>query len=551
MKKAAIYARVSSDQQRKEGTIHSQVAELKRQIKAAGDRLVREYVDDGYSGAMLDRPAMNRLREDLKTDLFEVIYILNSDRIARDVAYQTIIVSEFLRHRKRFIVNGQDYVDNPENKFSLTVLGAVSELERAKIAERSRRGRQHRLNQGLLLSHGNHIFGYTYSRRTHNAFPSYAVNEPEAEIVRHIFETYAKGETGVRTIVRQLKERGVKTRHSLGQTQIKYMLRNETYTGTKYFNTMTDTNALANSGPRMKRGKMVRRDRSEWIGMPIPAIVPRALFEKARARLEHNRECYRNARGARFLSTLVWCGRCDCRCFTYNRRYSVERKNGTRLYQRPVYRCRTKGAGHNPEIDARILESCAFEMIEESMLDPAKLRPYLDMFRNPNQAAKAKARLGEIDRQIAVVCKQKERVLDLYASDGLAREEYSKRLRKHDDQIRALEADRSELIRTASLLQDKKTVDRSLVEYCSKADSELSRCDGFDTKRRFLLERVEKVYYHRGDDGRDQVRLVGFVPMGQGPGKEAVRARFEIVRWIRRAEQLEKARAMNPEIANI
>jgi hypothetical protein len=120
MKKAVLYARVSSDLQKKERTIESQIAVLKSQIKAAGDVLVKEYIDDGYSGARLDRPALDELRRDLKAPLFDSIYFLNTDRIARDVTYQIIIIGEILKHRKRLIINGRDYVENPENKFTLT-----------------------------------------------------------------------------------------------------------------------------------------------------------------------------------------------------------------------------------------------------------------------------------------------------------------------------------------------------------------------------------------------------------------------------------------------
>ena len=67
---------MSTDAQEKEGTIRSQLFELKRQIEAAGDVLVKEYIDDGYSGTLLDRPALEQLRADLKTGLFEVIYFL-------------------------------------------------------------------------------------------------------------------------------------------------------------------------------------------------------------------------------------------------------------------------------------------------------------------------------------------------------------------------------------------------------------------------------------------------------------------------------------------
>src|SRR6516164_4635227 len=101
MKKAVLYARVSTDAQEKEGTIQSQVFELKRQIAAAGHVLVKEYIEDGYTGTLLDRPALNELRADLKTDLFDTVYFLCADRIARAVAYQTIIVDELLKHGKQ------------------------------------------------------------------------------------------------------------------------------------------------------------------------------------------------------------------------------------------------------------------------------------------------------------------------------------------------------------------------------------------------------------------------------------------------------------------
>ena len=78
MKRAVLYARVSTDAQQKEGTIESQVLELKRQIAAAGDVLVKEYVDDGYSGSLLDRPGLEALRTDVRTPLFDAVYFLDT-----------------------------------------------------------------------------------------------------------------------------------------------------------------------------------------------------------------------------------------------------------------------------------------------------------------------------------------------------------------------------------------------------------------------------------------------------------------------------------------
>jgi site-specific DNA recombinase len=197
MYEASGYARVSGDLQAKEGTIESQVLALRKQIAVAGHALVREYIDDGYPGARLDRPALEQMRKDVKTDLFDAIYFLDADRIAREVTIQTIIIEEILKHRKQLIINGKDYIKNPENKFTLTVLGAVAELERAKIVERATRGKQLRLSQGQLMGCGVHTFGYDYERKTPTSPPRMIVNEREAAIVRQVFETYAAGGIGL------------------------------------------------------------------------------------------------------------------------------------------------------------------------------------------------------------------------------------------------------------------------------------------------------------------------------------------------------------------
>jgi hypothetical protein len=105
--KAALYARVSTDKQREEATIESQIVELKKQIAAAGHTLVKEYIDDGHSGAYLDRPALDELRAALKTDIFDAVYFHCADRIARDAILQNIIISELLKHKKRIIIKRQ------------------------------------------------------------------------------------------------------------------------------------------------------------------------------------------------------------------------------------------------------------------------------------------------------------------------------------------------------------------------------------------------------------------------------------------------------------
>ncbi len=546
MKRAVLYARVSSDSQQKERTIESQISELKRQIRASGDVLVKEYIDDGYSGSLLDRPAMNDLRKDIRTLEFQTIYILNADRIARDVTYQNIIIYEFLHYRKQIIINGKDYVNNPENKFTLTILGAVSELERAKTLERTRRGSKHRLKQGYLLSHGCHIYGYIYSPRTTDSFPSYAVNDHEAKVVKYIFETYAKGGIGLKELARQLKANGMAKdqRNRLDDGHLKYILQNETYTGTKYFNTTTDTNAIGNVIHRTKRGKKIHRDRSEWIGIKIPQIISKQLFDKVQVRIKYNYECFRNAQRTQLLSNLVFCGKCKLRCFAYRRYYKVERKSGIKLYQKAVYRCTTKGINHNPEIDTRILDSTVLNMINTYLLKPKSLVEHISLGSNRKDQAKLDKEIKEIENKIKAVNKQKDRIIDLYSFGDLEREEYVKRISMYDEEISKLQTKRAELLKYLPIFQKPEIIQTSIEQYCKSLKVQFGKCNDFTTQRQFLLDNISKVKYLRNGKADDKIKLIGSIPI-KVTKDQSVPIEFRIEQTINRIEVLAKVQKLN------
>ena len=227
MQRAVLYARVSSDAQQKEGTIESQVVDLKRQIAAAGHVLVKEYIDDGITGTVLDRPALEQLRQDAKSDLYDRIYFHAADRITREAAHQTIIIGELLNRGKQLTIGGKDYQQNPENKLTLQMLGIFSEYERAEIIERTTRGRLHRLRMGEMSSNGHRIYGYHYVKKTPTAPAALVINEEQAEVVRSIFEIFASGNYGLVNISRFLEERRIPTRTGRPQwyrDQIKSML---------------------------------------------------------------------------------------------------------------------------------------------------------------------------------------------------------------------------------------------------------------------------------------------------------------------------------------
>jgi site-specific DNA recombinase len=394
MTKAALYARVSSDAQKHEGTIKSQVLELKRQITAAGHVLIKEYIDDGLSGTQLDRPGLDQMRRDIKTDVFEAIYFLDTDRIARDVAYQSIILSELLKHGKQIIIKGRDYVHNPENKFAVTVLGAVAELERAKIIERTTRGRLHRLRLGELSSNGYRIYGYEYVKRTPTAPATLRINEEQAAVVRDIFAMFASGRLGLVTICRTLEERSIPTYRGTGRwdnDRIKSMLLNETYAGVRYFNRLTTDLSAAPVGAKRIHGRFVYRDQKEWIPVCVPAIVSRDLFDTVQERLRRHDERYCRPITHYLLGGLVQCGFCGARASSSRGWHRVRRPSGTiSVYHRAEYRCNRRARENmrdrsrikrcrNSSISTHILEEKVFDMIRDIMLDPGRLRQSMDV----------------------------------------------------------------------------------------------------------------------------------------------------------------------------
>jgi site-specific DNA recombinase len=175
-----------------------------------------------------DRPGLEQLRQDAKANVYDRVYFHAADRIAREAAHQTIIIGELVKRGKQLTISGKQYEETPEGKLMLNLLGLFSEYERAKIIERTTRGRLHRLRMGEMSSTGHRIFGYHYVRKTPTVTAALVINEEQAEVVRSIFEMFASGNYGLVNISRFLEERRIPTRTGRTQwyrDQIKSMLK--------------------------------------------------------------------------------------------------------------------------------------------------------------------------------------------------------------------------------------------------------------------------------------------------------------------------------------
>jgi site-specific DNA recombinase len=177
---AAIYARVSSEQQREQNTIASQTAALIEFAKSLDLEVPGEWVfeDEGYSGATLERPGLERVRDLAAEGQIQVILAYSPDRLSRKYAYQILLIEEFARHGVETVFVKSPQGDSAEDQLLVQFQGMIAEYERAQILERSRRGKRHRAQAGEVSVLSNAPYGYRYIRKTDEAPAAFVVMKP-------------------------------------------------------------------------------------------------------------------------------------------------------------------------------------------------------------------------------------------------------------------------------------------------------------------------------------------------------------------------------------
>src|SRR3989449_9701620 len=194
MRTAAIYARVSSDQQREAHTIASQTAALIEWAKTLDLEVPMAWIveDEGYSGATLERPGLERVRDLAAEGQIQAVLVYSPDRLSRKYAYQILLIEELARHgvETRFLNAPQGAT--PEDQLLVQFQGMIAEYERAQILERSRRGKRHKAQQGVINVLSGAPYGYRYVRKTETSAAYYEVIDAEAQVVRLVFETYTQ-----------------------------------------------------------------------------------------------------------------------------------------------------------------------------------------------------------------------------------------------------------------------------------------------------------------------------------------------------------------------
>jgi site-specific DNA recombinase len=453
---AAIYARVSSERQRQEQTIQSQTAAL-RELAAQRDLLVPEefiFEDDGLSGASLQRPALERLRDRAFEGCFEVLLCHAPDRLARRYAYQVLLLEELTRGGIEVVfAKESERSDSPENELLRQFQGMIAEYERAQIAERCRRGKLHRARAGAVSVLSNAPYGYRYVKKTEHADAFFEINELAAPIVREIFDRYVEQGESIVQIARSLTEQGVPTRTGRpcwGPSTIWAILRNPAYTGQAAYGRRRVTGAPAK--PRRvtrQRGGHSGRSAYEhvgpehWLRIPVPALITEEQHALAQELLERNsRLSPRNTRRPSLLQGILICRECG---HSYYRSSTRSKAGNVHHY----YRCSGADSFRRPE--GRV---CAARPVRIEEIDELVWTEVLALLENPElieveierrlQALRAEHpashRRDGLERDLTRAQNALRRLIDGYQEQLITLEELRVRtpeLRKREATLRA------------------------------------------------------------------------------------------------------------------
>jgi site-specific DNA recombinase len=446
--RVAAYARVSTERQAESQTIEQQVERLHAYATQQGWALgpERVYRDEGYSGARLDRPALDRLRDAVARGEVETLLLTSPDRLARRYAYQVWLLEEFERAGCQVVFLERPPTGDPQDALVLQIRGAVAEYERTVIADRTRRGRLAALRAGRLLPWSSPPYGYRLDS-LHPRDPALVrLDEAAAATVRRIFAWYVEEGLTLYAIAQRLSAAGIPSatgRAFWSGSSVGKLLHNPCYAGTAYGNRQQMVPAkrrypLGLREPKVLSGQSYRlRPEADWIAIPVPAIVSAERFALAQARLVQNRErARRNTRGAYLLRGLVSCGRCG---LTHDIR-NTGRQTYYHCTGRNAEVVRRRGAPcHAHQVPTGRLDGVVWEDLCRVLADPAVLEAAVRRVRQGWLSEDERvARHRDQRRRQAQVQRQIQRVVEAYTAEALTLEELQAQRRFLEHRLAAL-----------------------------------------------------------------------------------------------------------------
>jgi site-specific DNA recombinase len=410
--RAAIYCRVSTDDQEKEGTsLQTQLEACLKYCQEKGYQVNRRF-SETYSGLTLDRPKLIELREMINANQVDVIVVYCLDRLSRDPAHGAMLFQQLEEHNVRLEAVTETIENTDLGKLISYIRGFASKLEADKIRERTMRGKLARVKEGKLpQGTGIGIYGYNWDKATGKR----TINESEADVVRKIF-TMASGGTSFNRIAIKLNQEECRTKsgslwHPL---TIRRIVTNPTYTGKTYYG----------MSKRVGKTKVITQPRESWTLLTdiTPPIIPEEMFNRTQEAVKQARLSRPvNPHAAYLLTGFIRCPKCGSSI-------SGTTLNGKYRY----YKCRgsiptaTRGKICDTRyIKAGILEDSVWDKIRDMLSDPLTLLRTLnnENHRQPDRYIEQLTKqINDLRKKLKAYPLKERNLYDLLAHEAVTKE---------------------------------------------------------------------------------------------------------------------------------
>ncbi len=509
---AAIYARVSTGKQEHEETIESQIDEINKRIEIDKNTLSQEniFVDDGWTGEMLQRPALDKMRDAAISGRFQILYVYDRGRLSRVFTYQEIVIEE-LRDRGITFMSLHDInALTPEEHVLQSMQGVFHEYERVKIAERMRRGKLYKAGKGIIIS-GNALYGYTYIKKKDDASSAqWVINEEEARVVRMIWTWFAVEGESIRGVLKRLYKIGIKPRKQKQQIWTKgpviRILQCKTYVdGIAHYN---KSEAIVAKHPanhekykRVKRTSRKVRPHEDWIPFSVPVLVQEKwLYEKIQKMLELNKKYANKKNKGKYLLT----GRLYCQCGHrmngdgHNKQGHFYYRCTSHIHKFPlVSPCKARG------VNSRILDSMFWHQLKKKISDSVCMRGYAEEWLESQQRNNDNlSEIVHLQELLANLQQEEERYTKAYGSGSLDLQQFNGVMQG----LRIRKSATQEQLHRLSVIKVEKPADVDVDELVTEAKQVLEELD-WDNKNATVRDIIERVVI------RNQMEVEVFVQL--------------------------------------
>ena len=510
--RVAVYARVSTTRQAQAQGIEQQLDRLRTAAAGRGWELDDQHVyrDDGYSGARIGRPGLDRLRDHAALAELDLVLVTAPDRLARNYVHQVLLIDELAARGCQVEFLDRPMSADPHDQLLLQIRGAVAEYERTLIAERMRRGRQAKLRAGTLLPWTTAPFGYRLDPERPRRADAVRVDPGEAALVAQLFDWYLEPQATIYRLAARLTDLGVPTPMGgprWNTASVRGILRNPSYAGRALSNRTQVAPARGRKSAMLPAGPGVShapRPEEDWIAVPVPPVVSEETFAQVQAKLDANQQgAARNTRHEYLLRALISCGACRLGCT------GRQTAAGYRYYL-----CR----GRTDPLRVAQGERCTARYIPAGQLDELVWADLCALLTDPAQIARAlararggawlpqelQARQATIRQALGQLERQQQRLLDAYLAEVVTLPELDRKRQDLDRRRGTLLAQQRQLDAAARQKLELGAVADGIEAFCQTIRAGLATAT-FEQRRLLAELLIDRVVV---TDGQVEIRYV-------------------------------------------